>query len=256
MQPTWTFNSDSKLLRYYIWCWDASSYQITFCRMFWGILFSPFAVVFQSGKRVLIFCVEHLPEPKEKPYQPPLTPEQRSALLQADEEKKKAKELKWEESRMNKLLTSIETWGTKHGRTLMLIGQGCLVLLGIAVVGVVTTLLIIPNWEVVLIGLGCLLVGGGLIFGIFLAVVWVIEGDAGALELLDRRENLVEKQPSALEQRVEGIALSIENFFRFMFLGAKNVKKRTCPLIKVVDVSSHGNSQQGESKAAPLSVAK
>lgn len=43
--PEWRFDRDNPVIKFYLWCWPASIYNLNFCKMFWGLLFSPFAVV-------------------------------------------------------------------------------------------------------------------------------------------------------------------------------------------------------------------
>lgn len=42
---TWTFDKNSKLIRYYVWVWEASIRQLNFCKLFWGIVLSPIGLV-------------------------------------------------------------------------------------------------------------------------------------------------------------------------------------------------------------------
>lgn len=51
---TWTFSPDSKLIRFYSWCWAADAKNLNFCRLFWGILFSPVAILMRYPVKGLI----------------------------------------------------------------------------------------------------------------------------------------------------------------------------------------------------------
>jgi uncharacterized membrane protein len=42
---TWTISESSRLLRFYAWCWGADPRKADFCRLFWGLLFFPVALV-------------------------------------------------------------------------------------------------------------------------------------------------------------------------------------------------------------------
>lgn len=89
---TWTFNRDSRLIRFYLWAWNASAADLNFCKLFWGMLFSPLAVFFHGLESILSpvvkFIGRFLPEPEEE------TPAQKEArwIREAEEEKRKARE--------------------------------------------------------------------------------------------------------------------------------------------------------------------
>lgn len=51
---TWTFDKDSFIIRAYLWLYLADPTRVDFCKLFWGVVFSPIAVLFR-GFLALIF---------------------------------------------------------------------------------------------------------------------------------------------------------------------------------------------------------
>lgn len=42
---TWTFDRDSRFIRTYLWLWAGEENNINFCKLFWGTLFAPLALI-------------------------------------------------------------------------------------------------------------------------------------------------------------------------------------------------------------------
>lgn len=41
----WELDKSSKLIRFYLWVWETDESMINFCKLFWGVLFAPLALL-------------------------------------------------------------------------------------------------------------------------------------------------------------------------------------------------------------------
>lgn len=60
----WTFDRSSPLIRAYLWLWEASEADINFCKLFWGTIFAPLALVIRALKGPFNWAIAHFPDPE------------------------------------------------------------------------------------------------------------------------------------------------------------------------------------------------
>lgn len=208
---TWTFEADSKIIRFYIWLWEADPTRIDFCRLFWGYVFCWIALLVKPGAAAAKLI------DSRRSVKPEPTLAERLKAIELRDEKKKVKAQKWEDSRLNKLLTRLQDFGTRHGAALSKVFRAALVVVG---------------------GLLGLFVIGNLIYTIvthfteFLYAVGLLAGAAaivGAIYLLTKRTTIAKRVDIAANKAWNGTKF----FGKFLVEGERNVKNRTCPKIVI-----------------------
>lgn len=75
---TWTFDSESRLIRFYLWAWEGKASDLNFCKLFWGMLFSPLAILFH----VLRFIFTPIFTPIYRAIQAMIPPSQEETMAQ------------------------------------------------------------------------------------------------------------------------------------------------------------------------------
>ena len=210
---TWTFDADSKIIRFYLWLWNADPSNIDFCRLFWGYVFCWVALILKPAAAIAEAIDGRT---ASRPKRVPTLAEH----LKAEDlrrEKKAAKAAKWENSRLNGLLTKFEDFGTRHGATLSKLFRGALVIVGGLVALATAGLLlytIVTNFTDFLAAVG-LLLGVALVAG---AIFWI-----------SKRTTAAKRVDIAATKAWNGTKF----FGRFLVEGERHVKNRTCPKIVV-----------------------
>ena len=205
---TWTFDADSKIIRFYLWLWKADPSNIDFCRLFWGYVFCWVALILKPAAAL----AEAIDGRAQRTPQPTL-----AARLKAEDlrqEKKRAKAQKWENSRLNRLLTRLEYFGARHGALLSKLVRGALVLIGVFVSATLLVLTIIENVVAFLLAVGLVL--AGFIIG-------------AAIYYLTKHTTVAQRVDIAATKAWNGTKF----FGRFLVEGERHVKNRTCPKIVV-----------------------
>lgn len=62
---TWTFDADSKIIRFYLWLWKADPANIDFCRLFWGYVFCWVALLLKPIDTVAAAIARRIPDRSE-----------------------------------------------------------------------------------------------------------------------------------------------------------------------------------------------
>lgn len=218
---TWTFDADSKIIRFYLWLWKADPSNIDFCRLFWGYVFCWVALILKPAA-ALAEAIDG--RAKRKP-QPTLAERLKAEDLR--QEKKRAKAQKWENSRLNRLLTRLEDFGTRHGALLSKLFRGALVLVGVFVAAALATLLVLTIIENVV----AFLIAIGLVIGAFII--------GGSIYYLTKHTTVAQRADLAATKAWNGTKF----FGRFLVEGERHVKNRTCP--KIVVRGAEGTTEKG-----------
>lgn len=207
---TWEFDKNSKLIRAYVWLWEADESSINFCKLFWGTLFCWVGLFLKALKPLF----ERLEARLNRREQAVRAFHQSAEYMQAQRIKRELKEARGP-NRAQRCLTSIGAAADKvaalcQTKPIKLLGKVFAVLVSVAAAGALVFSMVV-GWKVWLVLLAIAAIAVALI-GLVALIASVIS-------------------PSFVEK--------IRNGGRFVgaFLGEgfHSVKHRTCPVVVVRD---------------------
>lgn len=206
LKHVWEMDKDSRLLRYIKWIYGAEVEDLNFCLMFWGVLFSPFAIImFKVIAPVLTFVSKPLRRParwlRDK-FSHESEVEDYEDWIKREKEKRE----KRKNSRAYRALKAVEHFFTKHKQFFEYAWYAFLIL-WIGYLAGMLIFLAITETHKFFFAVGLVITILGLLLGLFVLVI-----------------------QTGFGRRVWN---SIKRFFAFMFHGAKSFKNATCPRIEV-----------------------
>lgn len=202
-RKTVEISQDAALIRLYAWAWEADKAKIDVCKLFWGFLFLPVALVLQGIEAVHRAYRRRFPK-KEKPQAEPLV------LKDYPEPKRHDFLVRFNDGFLN--------WRLKHSRALEAIGFLTRVAFWVGAVAVSLAFIVGVAYVVITSPLKVLLVLAIILGFIAVSVLTVF---------------LVERFSPRLTASGRRIATSTGRFFRATGAIIRSFKYKTCPEIKV-----------------------
>lgn len=210
---------NSKLVRYFLWCWDAKVEDLSFCSMFWGILLSPVAII--GGHvlgRSIVGWIDFGNWTSEKIQSRPKKP-------------KKVKQPK-EISKLAKSLDKMIEFLTRHKRFFE-IASG--IVIGIGAGTCVVTVLGYLGYYLFTETITFLEVVGALMAGTIVMVAF----------LLALKKIVASVLPEKIAEFFCSIGRNIKFIGSFMAEGERAFKTRTCPKVEIIGADSEHHHGEG-----------
>lgn len=208
MEPlyTWEFSKRSKFIRAYLWLWDGDPNSITFCKLFWGVLFAWLALLVKP-----VISAMKAAEKRDEQRKLERSSQTYREQLRLEREYRERRG----PNRLQRLLTGIGTQADKvaafcQTKSVKFCGKVLAVLASLALLSAIVWTAII-GWKVYLVLLGIILVA--------LAAVYLIAFMASVIS----------------QRTVDKVRRGFRTVGAFFDEGYHSVKYRTCPKVVVND---------------------